>query len=81
VEPHLRHLYQYLYDNQFIQAIRDYDPECLGIQSQEVAEMIQNRQPGWEVFVPDVVSSLIKSRDLFVADRPINKASFTQSLN
>ena len=81
VEPHLRHLYQYLYDNQFIQAIRDYDPDCLGIQSQEVAEMIQNRQPGWEVFVPDVVSSLIKSRDLFVADRAINKASVTQSLN
>lgn len=81
VEPHLRHLYQYLYDNQFIQAIRDYDPNYLGIESLKVAEMIQNRQEGWEVFVPEVVASLIKSRDLFVADRPIVKSGLNQMLS
>jgi hypothetical protein len=43
--------------------------------------MIQNRQEGWEVFVPEVVASLIKSRDLFVADRPIVKSGLNQMLN
>jgi len=36
VDPHLRHLYQYLYENQFILGLRDYDPNCLDVETVDV---------------------------------------------
>ena len=48
VEPHLRHLYQYLHENHFIQPIRDYDPSCLPLQAAAILKRLQKGEPGWE---------------------------------
>ncbi|NNF05301.1 MAG: TonB-dependent receptor [Candidatus Eisenbacteria bacterium] len=64
VVPHLRHLYQYLYENQLILGLRDYDEKCLPIFSREVLERIQTGDDQWEYEVPEEVISLIKERRL-----------------
>ncbi len=66
VEPHLRHLYQYLYENQFIQPLRDYDHECLGISSNQAFEMIKEGKGDWKPYVPQKVADLITGRKLFM---------------
>ena len=72
VEPHLRHLYQYLHENHFIQPIRDYDPSCLPLQAAAILKRLQEEEPGWEKEVPAPVASLIRERGLF--QRPLNRS-------
>ncbi|MGV3774588.1 MAG: TonB-dependent receptor [Verrucomicrobiales bacterium] len=64
VAPHLRHLYAYLTENHFIQAINDFNPKCLPIFSRDVLAKIKSQQEGWESMVPPQVASLIKEREL-----------------
>lgn len=64
VAPHLQHLYDYLLENQFIQAIRDVDQADLGIFSRTVLQEIQANAPGWEPKVPPQVAEMIKARRL-----------------
>jgi len=65
VAPHLRNLYRHLLDNDLFEALANYDPGCLPIQSRDVLERIRCCDPAWEAMVPPEVAALIKSRDLF----------------
>lgn len=65
IAPNLRHLYQYLLQNRFIEDLPDYDPECLTILSRTVLALIKKRDPVWETMVPPQVAQMIKERRLF----------------
>lgn len=64
VAPNLQHLYAYLLENNYIQAIRDYRPEYLPILSRNVLSMIKSGDPHWEPMVPRQVANIIKERKL-----------------
>jgi hypothetical protein len=64
VAPHLQHLYAYLLENNFIQPIRDYRPECLPIFSRDALAKIKGGDPTWEQMVPPQVARIIKERSL-----------------
>jgi hypothetical protein len=65
VASHLQHLYAYLLENHFIQAIKDYNECYLPIFSREVLALIKSGDSGWEIMVPPQVASIIKERKLF----------------
>jgi hypothetical protein len=62
--PHLRHLYEYLLENRFLEGIRDVDDECLPIYSRDVLARLRRNDSAWEDMVPPAVSALIKARHL-----------------
>ncbi len=62
--PHLRHLFEYLLENRFLECIRDVDEECLPIYSRDVLARLRRGDPGWEAMVPPAVAALIKTRRL-----------------
>jgi hypothetical protein len=64
VAPHLQHLYDYLFENHFVQPIRDVNEDHMGIFSREVLAQIQANQSGWEASVPAQVAEMIKDRKL-----------------
>ena len=64
VAPHIQHLYDYLLENQHVQAIRDVDEADLSIFSRDVLRDILAGSKGWEGKVPARVAELIKSRKL-----------------
>jgi hypothetical protein len=64
VAPHLQHLYAYLIENNYIQAIRDYRPEYLPIFSPDVLARLKAGDPSWEAMVPPQVAQIIKERTL-----------------
>lgn len=65
VAPHLRHLYAYLLENLYIQAIHDYNASCLPIFSRDVLARIKQNDHEWETMVPAEVAKIIKERQLF----------------
>ena len=65
VAPHLQHLYAFLLENHFIQAIKDYNECYLPIFSKDVLARIKAGDAGWEIMVPPLVASIIKERKLF----------------
>jgi hypothetical protein len=65
VTPHLRSLYRYLIDNEFIAEITDYNPDYLRIYPPDALVKLQSGNPAWERMVPPEVSSIIKSRRFF----------------
>ncbi len=65
VAPHLRHLYAYLAENQFIAGINSFDEDCLPIYSWEVLAKIRKGDSAWEKQVPPRVAEIIKERQLF----------------
>jgi hypothetical protein len=64
VAPHLQHLYAYLLENHFIQAVKDYNDCCLPIFSRDVLSQIKSGNSGWEIMVPPQVAMIIKERKL-----------------
>jgi hypothetical protein len=64
VAPHLQHLYAYLLENNYIQAIRDYRPEYLPIFSRDALAKIKSGDATWEQMVPAQVAKIIKERKL-----------------
>jgi hypothetical protein len=62
--PHLRHLYEFLRENRFLEGICDVDESCLGIDSRDVLVRLRRGDASWESMVPDEVAALIKSRSL-----------------
>ena len=64
-EPHLKHLYQYLMDNDKFQDIEGAKTENLHIISDDVLDMIQRGAVGWEKYVPNKVADSIKQNHLF----------------
>jgi hypothetical protein len=65
VAPHLTHLYGYLYENQFIHALRQIHEEYLGIISKDVLARIRAGDGSWETMVPPQVGRMIRERRLF----------------
>ncbi len=65
VAPNLRHLYQYLVDNGFIQEIESFHREYLKIFPPDVLARMQAGDPSWERMVPPEVSRMIKARGFF----------------
>jgi hypothetical protein len=64
VAPHLRHLYSYLIENQYILGLRDYDEKFLTIFSRDALKKIRDNDPAWEEMVPAQVAKVIKERKL-----------------
>jgi hypothetical protein len=64
-QPHLRHLYDYLFDNGFISALNNINQEYLCIHSPEVLEEIRNGEKEWEDKVPEQVRQVIQQHHLF----------------
>ena len=73
VAPHLRHLHQYLIDNQCIQELRGFDEHCLPILSRDVLAKIRTGDEAWEAMVPPQVAVLIKERHLFGFREPVHQ--------
>jgi hypothetical protein len=65
VAPHLRHLYAYLLENQFIKPIPDADLSLLPIRSRDVLKRLQSGDPSWEPLVPPPIVEIIKRNRLF----------------
>ena len=65
VQPHLRHLYAYLYENGFIRELAGIPEEHLAIFSHDVLERIRRGDPGWEQMVPEAVAAIIRRQRLF----------------
>ncbi len=65
VAPNLRHLYAYLYENKFIEGLKEIHPEYLPIRSNEVLEKIHAGDSSWESMVPAEVAQVIRQRRLF----------------
>ena len=65
VAPNLRHLYAYLYENQFIYSLREIREEYLDIFSRDVLAKLQAGDATWETQVPTQVAQVIKERRLF----------------
>jgi hypothetical protein len=62
VDPKLRHLYAYLFENGFIVPTDAVDAGQLHVTPAEVLAKIQSGDPAWEQMVPPQVVSLIKER-------------------
>jgi hypothetical protein len=61
----MRSLFEYLKASQFMIDMQGYDPELLGIFSNEVIQQIKKGEPGWEQYVPPTVADYIKAHCLF----------------
>lgn len=68
VASHLRHLYAYLVENQFILGLRDFNEKYLPIYSKDVLDRIHRKDASWEGMVPPEVATLIKERKFFQAN-------------
>jgi hypothetical protein len=65
IEPKLRHLYAYLFENGFIEPIREFSTEQLHTNPAGVLQKIQAGDPGWVEFVPAAAAELIRKESLF----------------
>ncbi|MFV1982002.1 MAG: TonB-dependent receptor [Thiohalomonadales bacterium] len=65
IEAHLRHLYAYLLENNYLRDLNTINPDYLKIQSDKILNMIQNNSPGWEDAVPHQVADMIKKNHYF----------------
>ena len=61
----LNNLIQYLKDNGKIEEIQCSNKDILHIFSDQVVNMIKERQTGWEFMVPSIVAKMIKEHRLF----------------
>jgi hypothetical protein len=61
----LSYLFQYLLANDKIADVSEYDASLLHIYNDNVLNMIQKGEDGWEEMVPNVVAKLIKKKNLF----------------
>lgn len=66
LKPHIRHLYEYLKENGYIEAIQGFNPSHLDIFSRDVLKMIRKEEPGWEDAIPKQVADIIKEKKLFL---------------
>jgi hypothetical protein len=64
VPQHLRHLYEHLVENGFIESIDLFNRDYLRISSQDVLARIRSGDAAWEKMVPEAVADRIKKRKL-----------------
>jgi len=65
VPEKLRHLYEHLLENHYIDCVTGYDEEILNIFSRDVLQRIKTGDSSWERMVPPAVADAIKKRKLF----------------
>jgi hypothetical protein len=62
---HLQPLFEYLKINQKVVDLSSFNPELLGIYSENVLRMLQSNNPEWEKYVPVYVANNIKTKKIF----------------
>ena len=62
--PHLRHLYEFMLENRFVESIRDFDERCLSIYSRDALARLRAGGTDWEDMIPPEAVALIKRRQL-----------------
>jgi len=65
VSPRFEHLYKHLVANDFVESIRNYNPDYLAVYSGEVLKQIQSGDAAWETQVPAAIAEVIKAKGLF----------------
>jgi hypothetical protein len=65
VAPHLKHLYEHLLENRYIQGIRKFDPQLVRIRRRDVLSAMQTGDTSWETMVPPQIVEVIKKGGLF----------------
>jgi len=65
ISPKLKHLYDYLFENGFIQPVHQFSTEQLDINPGVVLKKIQSGDASWENFVPAAAADIIKRDRLF----------------
>ncbi|MGE9295763.1 MAG: TonB-dependent receptor [Puniceicoccales bacterium] len=65
VKNHLRHLYQYLLENNYLSPVLGANQEVLSIFSRDVIRRIQDGDDSWESEVPELVAKKIKEDGLW----------------
>ena len=65
VSPQQKHLYAHLFENGFIEPVRQFSTEQLHTNPAEVLKKIQSGDASWVNFVPDKAASLIQRDGLF----------------
>ncbi len=70
VPENLRHLYEHLLENHYIDCVTGYNEEILNIFSRDVLKRIKNGDSSWERMVPPAVADAIKKRKLFSYAQP-----------
>ena len=78
--PTLEPLFQFLVRNDKIEDITDFNEQNLHISTDNVLQMIQNGESGWEVMVPDRVAEQIKEHCLFGYPREIEYVPIGQQV-
>jgi len=72
VAPHLRSLFRYLVENEFIEEINHYNSGYLRIHPADALAKLQSGDPDWERMVPPEVMEIIKQRRFFGYHSPSN---------
>ena len=65
IAPHLKHLYQHLLENRFLQTIRNFSRDLARIRRQDILARLEAGDPAWEQFVPPPIVAVIKRDRLF----------------
>jgi len=65
ISPKLKHLYDYLFENNFIQPVHQFSTDQLDINPGVVLKKIQSGDASWENFVPAPAADIIKRDRLF----------------
>lgn len=65
IKPELKHLYEYLWDNNYICPIRQFDPAQLRTSPGEVLTKLLAGDGSWESLVPAAAARLIKEKGFF----------------
>jgi hypothetical protein len=65
VSQNLRHLYEYLLENRFIQEIESFHRELVGIRRLDVLSKLEAGDAAWEQCVPPQIVEIIKRNRLF----------------
>ena len=65
VASHLKHLYEHLVENRYVQPIRNFNRDLLRIRRREILRRIQSGDSTWEDQVPPPIVETIKQHRLF----------------
>lgn len=65
VQPNLKNLFLYLWENHFIEAVESFNKDLMMINSRDILNMIREGIPDWEKAVPPEAVRIIKDRKMF----------------
>ena len=65
IAPHLRHLYDHLLENHYLESVHGFDRAALRALPGDVLDRIRRGDSSWENLVPPTVATAIKRRGLF----------------